>query len=97
MTHEEMIELIKAEMDGKQIQRIPKAHVDIGPFEDHSILKYGLPTGFIYQLKPELRVIWVNEHEHGWFWVAKSYDQAKHNADGCHGKVVTRKFIEVEE
>ena len=97
MTHEEMIELIKAEMDGKQIQRAPTGLDWVGSFLDHSIAEEGLPAGYIYQVKPEPRVIWVNNYEGGSFEAFKSFDKARSDADGWGCPVITRKFIEVEE
>lgn len=60
MTHDEMVEVILAHKDGKEIQERYTTSESWSPFAGSWFFDC-----IMYRVKPEPKVIWVNEYKHG--------------------------------
>ena len=97
MTPDEMIEVIQGREDGKTVEYQAKFNDDSWMFI-HPNHEFNFQI-FIYRLKPDPRVIYVNEYKSGYCWGSgfASKEKAVHAGLATGGLIATRKFVEVME
>ena len=92
MTVDQMIEVLTAYKAGKKIQMFWQGSWgDCGPHEPAWNFK-----DFIYRVKPEPKVIWVNEYADGSGMTHPSKEQAQYVQHGGHVRVAVR-YVECPE
>ena len=98
MTHDEMIQVIQAHKEGKQLQYRGK-HSHWADIIDPPAWAF---HAYDYRVKPEPRVVWINEYPRtvlGDTRLSTTAHPSKESAafDASSSVIATRKFIEVLE
>lgn len=95
MTHDEMIAVIQAHKEGKTVlfREIYRPSDSWAPVSDDPAWNFQL---FLYRIKPEPRVIWVNEYSYSKTLYCYMSEAHAKNSGGSE-LIATSKFVEVIE